>query len=203
MAHHVEAAARVVTAGGWAAASMGVASIVPIGVNWMERGVVSVLGWAIVAVGVLMIVGGAAATVAGWRRRGTPMPSGVRLAATALVLLLMFLALELSDRLVRQDGRVFYWTTFLFPPTLLLYAGLTAAHRWAWRTTQAAAALGVLWFLGFAVIIPFAKLQAHGVDTPWYGRIYMIAVTLLFAAAAAATFRSLSRSDTRNYFDPN
>ena len=88
----------------------------------------------------------------------------------------------------------------MFPPALLLFAGLLAAQRWAWFTFRIAAALAVLWFVGFVVIIPFAPLATDGVPVPWQGRLYMTCVTLAFAAVFAAAFRSLGRPDTRTYF---
>jgi hypothetical protein len=62
------------------------------------------------------------------------------------------------------------------------------------------AALGVLWFLGFLVVVPFAPLQADGVPAPWYGRLYVAGVTLAFAGVFLAAFRALGRCETRNYF---
>jgi hypothetical protein len=63
-----------------------------------------------------------------------------------------------------------------------------------------AAALGVLWFLAFLVVIPIAPLQSNGVPAPWYGRLYAAGVTLAFAGVFAAAFRSLGREETRSYF---
>ena len=99
-----------------------------------------------------------------------------------------FLALELSHRLVRQNGKLFYWMMFLLPPALLLFAGLLAAHRWSWWVARGEAVLGVLWFLGFLVLIPFVPLKADGIPTPRYGRLYMAAVTLAFAGVFFMAF---------------
>src|SRR5262249_47104959 len=140
------------------------------------------------------------AAALGSRRRAGAMPAGVRAAVAANALILTFLALELSDRSVRQDGMLFYWTTFLFPPALLLFGGLVTARPWAWWVARGAAAAGVLWFLGFLAVVPFAPLQSDGVPVPWYGRVYVAGVTLAFAAVLAAAFRALGRPETRTYF---
>ncbi len=167
----------------------------------MERGQLTGIGIAVVSVGCVLIAGGVAAVWAGYRRRRGPvMPGGVRAAVAANVLVLAFCALELSDRLVRQDGRVFYWTTLLFLPALVLFGGLLAARPWAWWAFRVAAALGVLWFLGFVALIPFANLQADGVPAPWYGRMYMAGVSLAFAGVMGGAFWSLGRPETRSYF---
>jgi hypothetical protein len=124
----------------------------------------------------------------------------VRVAVAANVLFLAFFALELSDRLIQRDGKLFYWSTFLLPPALAIFCGLLAAQPWAWWTSRGAAALGVLWFLGFLVVIPFAHLETEGVPVPWQGRIYMACVTIAFAGILASAFWLLGRTDTRNYF---
>ena len=67
-------------------------------------------------------------------------------------------------------------------------------------TSRGAAALGVLWFVGFLAVIPFAHLQAEGVPVPWHGRVYMACVTLAFAGILAGAFWSLGRPETRHYF---
>jgi hypothetical protein len=114
--------------------------------------------------------------------------------------LLAFFALELSDRLVRQEGKIFYWTTFLFLPAGLLFCGVLAAQRWAWWTARGAFALGTLWFLVFLAVIPFAPLQADGVPTPWFGRLYMAGVTMAFASILGYAYWSLGQSEARRYF---
>lgn len=153
----------------------------------------------IVAGGILIACGMTAAVLGVWRR-GAGMPSGVRAAVAASILVLAFLALELSDRAVRQNGKLFYWTTFLLPPALLVFRGLVAARPWSWRIARGTAALGVLWFLGFLTVLPFAPLQANGVPTPGYGRVYMAVVTLVFAGVLAGAYRALGLPDTRSYF---
>ena len=192
--------ARLLLAGGSSAALVGVALVVPVVVAQMETGRLAGLGIGFVAAGCVLVACGSAAVAAGFRRRPAGMPSGVRAAVAANALFLAFLALELSDRSVRQEGRLFYWTTFLLPPALLLFAGLVAARAWSWWVARAAAALGVLWFLGFLAAVPFAPLQADGVPAPWYGRVYVAGVTAAFAAVLAAAFRSLGTPEVRRYF---
>lgn len=193
---------RFLVAGGSLAALMGTALILPVVVARIESGVLSRLGIGVISVGCSLVACGMTAVLASFRQRhGSGMPSGVRAAVAANVLFLAFFALEFSDRLVRQDGRIVYWTTFLFPPALLLFCGLLTARPWAWWTFRGAAALGTLWFLGFVAVIPFASLQGHGgVPVPWQGRVYMACVSLVFAGVLAGAFWSLGRPETRNYF---
>lgn len=193
--------ARCLLAGGSLAALMGVALIPPILVDRLESGRLTALGIGFVAVGCGLIAGGVTAVVAGlWRRVPSGMPSGVRAAVAANALFLAFLALELSDRSIRRDGQLFYWSTFLLPPALAFFCGLLAARPWAWWTARGAAALGVLWFLGFLTVIPFADLQSDGAPVPWHGRVYMAGVTVTLAGILVGAFWSLGRPETRNYF---
>lgn len=193
--------ARYLLAGGLAAILMGAATIVPVVHASLEGDRQDWVALAVIAAGGGLVACGLAAVAAGvWRGGVGEMPSGVRAAAAANALFLAFCSLELSDRLVRQDGKVFYWTTFLFAPALLLFVGLLAARRWAWWVSRAAAAVAVVWFLGFVVVLPFAPLYTDGVPVPWYGRLYMAAVTLAFAGIFTGAFLSLGRSDVRCYF---
>ena len=128
------------------------------------------------------------------------MPSGVRAAVAANILFVAFFCLELSDRLVQRDGNLMYWTTFLLPLGLVLLWGLLTKKPWAWWTFRGVAGLGVVWFLGFLLMIPFAQLQSEGVPTPWYGRLYMAGVTLVFAGVLASAFWNLGLAETRSYF---
>ena len=192
---------RWLLAGGSCILLMGLAMIGPVAAAYAEErpswGVEIPL---LVASGVLCVCGIAAVGLGLWQRRGTSMPGSVRAAVIANILFLAFCALELSDRLVRQEGRIFYWTTVLFLPALILFYGLVSARVWAWWTSRGLAALACLWFVAFIVVIPFAELSAEGVPTPWYGRVYMVCVTLVFAAIAGAAFWSLGRADAREYF---
>ncbi len=193
--------ARFLLPGGLLAVLMGAALIPPVVFAQLESGGQIKLGIAVLSVGCGMVVCGITAVLVGLRqRRGAGMPSGVRAAIAANVLFLAFFALELSDRLVRQDGKILYWTTFLLLPALALFCGLVAARRWAWWISRGAAALGVLWFLAFVAVIPFANLLADGVPAPWYGRVYMACVSLAFAGTLTGAFWSLGRPDTRSYF---
>lgn len=193
--------ARPLLAGGLLTALLGVGLVLPVVAARLEGGAFTGLGLAVGAVGGGLLGCGAAALGAGGlRQRGPALPSGVRAAVAADGLFLAFFALELSDGLVRQDGRLVYWTNFLFPPALVLSYGLLAARRWAWWTSRALAAVGGLWFLGFVVVIPFADLRGPGGPVPWYGRVYMAGVSLVFAGIVAATFWSLGRPEARRYF---
>lgn len=193
--------ARYLLACGCLTMFMGAALMPPVFFASLASDEPRALGIAIVAVGGVLIACGLAAVAWGARHRsGSGLPSGVRMAVAANVLFLAFFALELSDRLIRRDGKLFYWSTFLLPPALVLFYGLLTARRWAWRTSRGAAALGVLWFLGFLALIPFVHLETEGLPVPWQGRLYMSAVTLAFASILAAAFQALGRPETRNYF---
>ena len=192
---------RWLLAGGSCIFLMGLAMMGPVAAAYAEER----LSWGaeipLLAVsGVLCVCGIVAIGLGLWQRRGTSMPGSVRAAIIANILFIAFCALELSDRLVRQEGRIFYWTTISFLPALILFYGLMSARVWAWWVSRGLAALACLWFVAFIVIIPFANLSADGVPTPWYGRLYMAGVTLVFAAIAAAAFWSLGRNDARGYF---
>lgn len=192
---------RYLLACGWLALLMGAGLIPPVLIAAMRSDQPTSLGIAIASIGGLLIVLGIAAILRGARlSTGAALPSGVRMAIAANVLFLAFFALELSDRLIVRDGKVFYWSTFLLPPALVLFYGLIAARPWAWRIARGAAALGVAWFVGFLMLIPFAHLEANGVPTPWQGRLYMAVVTVAFAAILAAAFQALGRPETRRYF---
>lgn len=186
---------------GWLAVLTGAALLPPVLLAVMQSGERTSLGDAVVTVGGLLIVFGLAAVGQGMRRpTGPGLPSGVRTAIAANVLFMAFFTLELSDRLITRNGKVFYWSTFLLPPALAMFYGLLAARPWAWSVSRGAAACGVIWFVGFLALVPFVHLQAEGVPITWQGRVYTAVVTLVFAAALAAAFQALGRPDTRNYF---
>ncbi len=193
--------AGLLLAGGSSAALMGVSLVLPVVAAWLESGGLTGLAIGVVAVGCGMIACGITALVAGARRRrGSSMPSGVRAAVAANVLILAFCGLEFSDRLVRQGGRIVYWNLFLFPPALVLFYGLLSARRWAWWATRGLAAVSVAWFLVFVAVIPFADLRGEGGPVPWHGRVYMVCVSLVFAGILAGAYWSLGRPEARGYF---
>lgn len=179
---------------------IGIALIVPVVAAWFERGGLTAIGIGFLATGCAFIAGGVIAMATGFGQGVTGMPSGVRTAVIVNGLVLAFLALELSDRSVRQDGKLFYWTTFLLVPAVVLYFGLLRARPWSWWIARVVFAMGVVWFLVFLVFVPFAPLQANGVPAPWYGRIYVAGVTIAFAAILGAGFRSLGQHESRSYF---
>lgn len=187
--------------GGSSAVLMGAGLMLPVVRARIESGAFSRVSLGVILAACILVVCGVTAMLAGFRQRsGSPMPSGVRAAVAANALFLAFFALEFSDRLVLQNGDIFYWSTLLFLPALILFCGLLTARLWAWWTFRGVAALGVLWFLGFVVVIPFAKLQSNGVAVPWQGRVYMVCVSLVFAGVLAGAFWSLGRAETRAYF---
>lgn len=192
---------RWLLAGGALCVSMGTALTIPAVTARVETGVFTPLGVAIISIAVALITTGLGALIMGFRqRRSSVIPSGARAALTANILFLAFFALELSDRLMRRDGQLGYWSTYLLLPALALFVGLVTAQSWAWWATRIATALGILWFLAFLALIPFAPLRTEGVPVPWYGRVYMTCVTLAFAGVLSGAFRSLGRPETRSYF---
>lgn len=187
--------------GGSLIALSGLAIFPPVVMARFEQQGLSKMGMAAGAIGFAMIVIGLLLVQRG-RKNATEeaMPSAVRMAVTGIAILAVFFALELCDRLVRQDGRIFYWSTFLLPPVLLLYAGLLARQRWAWWISRGFTGFAMLWFAGFIVVVPFAPLEADGVPAPWYGRVYVAGVSLAFAVIFALAWRSLAKPETRAYF---
>lgn len=193
--------ARWLLAGGASAALIGGGLAVPVIVAHAELR--SPTGHELVLLltaGILGAVGGVAFVVGLWRRRDLSMPSGVRAAVAANVFLLGFCGLELSDRLVRQQGRVVYWTTFLFPFALMTFYGLVAARRWAWWICRLATSLAALWFLAWVPLIPFGDVRGQDGPVPWYGRLFMMGVCMAFALVSAAAFWSLGHPTARAYF---
>jgi hypothetical protein len=155
----------------------------------------------VAALGGMLTVGGTVALVVGVRAgTGERMPSPVRMAVAADVLFLAFFALEVSDGLVRRGGVIHPLSAALFAPTLALLCGLLAARRWAWRIARGAAALAALWFLAFVTVIPFAALRGPSGPTPWYGRVWMVCVSLVLGGILAGGFQSLGRRAARAYF---
>lgn len=195
---------RLVLISGILGVAFGVAVIIPALAGNLNRGLFSGLVGVVVSLGIMLILGGGAAILIARRRPGgVAMPAPVRATVMATILFLAFCMLEFSDGLLRQGGRIFYWTSVLFLPALVLLYGLVSAHRWAWWVTRVAAALAVLWFVAFMVLIPFIDLRADGVSTPLRGRLYMEAVTLVFAGISFYVFRCLGRAEAKNYFANN
>ena len=192
---------RQILVGGVLAAAAGVALLLPAIVEYRDRGFLAGLGILVVSLGVLLILSGVTVIQFGVRRRSdASMPAPVRAAVTANLLFLAFCALEFSDGLIRQGGRVFYWTSVLFLPALVLLYGLVSARRWAWWTARSVTAIFTLWFVAFIAVIPFADLRGSDGPVPWWGRVYMAGVTLLMAGITAYAFRALGRREARSYF---
>jgi hypothetical protein len=195
--------ARLRIVSGLLGVSMGIGGMTPAIVRWLGAGAIDRAGCWVIAVALSLVVCGIAGIVSGFRVRdaeSAALPSAVRAAIVCNVLFLAFCALEASDGLLRQGGRIMYWTTALFAPALVLLYGQVLAQRWAWWVARAVAAIAAVWFLGFIVLIPFANLQSAGQPVPWQGRLYMTAVSLVFASIAIHAFRSLGRTDARKHF---
>jgi hypothetical protein len=192
---------RLLLAGGASSLLVGIGFLVPALVARLEERATSTLGVVVVLLAGSLVLCGAAAILLGFRRsRGVAMPAPVRAVVTGNILFLAFCAMETSDRLLRQEGRIFYWTTFLFVPTLLLLGGVLLAQRWAWWTMRAVTVVFTLWFVGFLGLIPFVDLHGNDGPPPWWGRIYVAGVTLMFASISAYVCHALGRAEARNYF---
>jgi hypothetical protein len=182
--------------------AMGAAWFVPAAAEWLDRGAFERRDYAVVSVGLVLILGGVFAIACGFRslRLGS-MPAPVRAVITANGLFLSFCALEFSDGLLRQGGRVFYWTSVLFLPALVVFCGQVLGKRWAWWVARAVAAFAITWFVGIMLLIPFAELRGSGgIAVPWYGRVYMAGVSLLFASVSAYAFRSLGHAEAKEFY---
>lgn len=182
-------------------AASGAAWLIPAIAARMERGALSLQDCAVASVGLVLILGGVVALCRGFSAlRTASAPPPVRAALMGNGLLIAFCVLEFSDGFLRQNGRVFYWTSVLFLPALLLFYGQVLAQRWAWWTARLLTALFTLWFVAFLLMIPFVQLRGHDGPTPWWGRIYAAAITLAFASVSAYAFRSLGRAESRTYY---
>jgi hypothetical protein len=175
----------------------------PAVVGWLGRGTWQQQEYAAAAVGMVLVLAGLCilgGEFARLRSVSHSIPAPVRAVMAANVLFLAFCALEATDGLVYRGGRILYWTSILFLPALVVLYGQVSAQPWAWWVARILAALAALWFVAFIAIIPFADLRADGVPAPWYGRLYMAGVTLVFASISAYAFHSLGQTDARRYF---
>ncbi len=193
---------RLLTVCGALCMSMGVTCLVPAYFEWSGGVNLAGTGKTVVWLGATLILGGAVSVILGLRKgRGdVRIPGPVRSAIFVNILFLGFCAMEFSDGLLRQGGRVFYWTSVLFLPALMLLFGLVSARRWAWWSARCLAVVFALWCLGFAFLIPFTDLRAQGESVPPWGRVYMICVTLLMGGASVYAFRELGNARALEYF---
>ncbi|MBI3878541.1 MAG: hypothetical protein HY301_00550 [Verrucomicrobia bacterium] len=183
------------------AASSGAAGMLPAITAWQERGTFEWQVGVVFSLALLLLLGGAFAIWRGLRRPPVaPIPAPVRAVIAGNLFFLAFCALETSDRFVRQGGRMTYWTTLLYLPALVLLVGLLRAQRWAWWVARGVTALATLWFVAFLAMVPFVHLTGNGGSVPWWGRIYVAGVTLVFAGISAYAFWSLGRDGAREYF---
>jgi hypothetical protein len=193
--------ARSLLVGGFTAALMGAGMSVPLATAYAESRPMTGISFSLLLFACALIVCGVAAVLGGLRqRRGSSLTSGVRVAVVANSLFLAFCVLESSDGLVRQQGRVFYWTTVLFFPALMILYGLLSARWWAWWSARGLTAVACLLFLVVVGLIPFGDIRGEQGPAPWYGRVYMVCVSLVFAGTAASVYRSLGAAESRRYF---
>ena len=179
----------------------GAAWLIPAIAARMVQGALSLQDCAVASVGLVLILGGVVAICCGFSAlRAAAVPPPVRAAIAGNGLLVAFCVLEFSDGLLRQNGRVFYWTSVLFLPVLALFYGQVLAQRWAWWAARIMTAIITLGFAAFLLVIPFAPLRGNGGPPPWWGRIYVASVTLAFASISAYAFRSLGHAEARTYY---
>jgi hypothetical protein len=179
----------------------GAALLLPVVVEVLREEPLTPLDWCVATVSVLLLFTGLAAAV--WfvtRQPGTPRPPAIRAAVFAAMVFIPCFALEVSDGLVRHDGALHRLSAAMLLPTLVLLDGLLAARRWAWWTSRGLSAVFALWFFGFIALIPFGDIRTAGVPVPWYGRVYMVAVSLALGGILLYAFRSLGRNEARAYF---
>ena len=193
---------RVLPISGLLTVAMGAAWLVPPTVGKLGVSAMDARDYALISVGPVLILSGAFAIWRGFPRlRWLSIPAAARAVLVANGLFVAFCALEFSDGLILRGGRVFYWTSVLFLPALVLFYGQVLAQRWAWWAARIVTALATVWFVGFLMIIPFVHLHGgnlRGGDGG--GRIWAASLTLLFASVSAHAFRSLGREETRRFY---
>ena len=186
---------------GFLAAASGAAWLIPANAARMVNGALSLQDDAVASVGLVLILSGVVAICRGFSAlRAASLPPPVRAALMGNGLLVAFCVLEFSDGFLRQDGRVFYWTSILFLPALLLFYGQVLAQRWAWWAARILTAIIALGFAAFLLAVPFAPLRGNAGPPPWWGRIYVASVTLAFVSISAYAFRSLGLAQARTYY---
>ena len=186
---------------GISVSAMGFAWLVPVIAAWLSRGELDSHGYALASVAPVLIGSGAVCMARGLRNfRLRSIPAPVRAAIAANILFLAFCALELSDGLVRRGGRVFYWTSVLFLPALGVLYGQVLARKWAWWIGRVITGFFTAWFIGFLLLVPFVHLRGDGEAIPWWGRIYVGAVTIIFAGISVYAYSSLGSSEARTFY---
>lgn len=192
---------RAVPFSGLLAVVSGAAWLVPAIAASGGRGHLELHDYAVCLFGPLLILCGAGVVIRSFRDlRLAAMPSAVRVAIAGNGLFAAFCALEFSDGFLRQNGRVFYWTSILFLPVLALFYGQVFGQRWAWWGARIVTAIFSVWFAGFLMMIPFAHLRGNGGAAPWWGKIYAECVTLLFVSSSVWVFRSLGCAEARKFY---
>src|SRR5262245_11771070 len=195
---------RLLLMSGMLSTALGAGSMFPAIVGWLSRGAWMHGEPAAVVVGIVLVLAGLLAIGSQRRRLSSSgrilIPAPVRAVMAANVLFLAFCSLELSDGLLYRGGRILYWTSILFLPALGVLYGHVLAQPWAWWVARTLAAIAAFWFVVFIGLIPFAHLRTDAGPVPWYGRLDMAAVSLVFATIAAYAFCCLGHGATRRYF---
>jgi hypothetical protein len=99
------------TVAGMAAITIALGLLIPVLVDYLDNAKFNVTATVIVLSATAFAVSGGITMWRGRSRRNasfeTPMPKAIRAAITVNILFLAFFALEFSDGLVRQQGRIF------------------------------------------------------------------------------------------------
>lgn len=126
---------RLLLVSGILVAALGVGGTFPAIVGWLARGGMERQVFAVLAIGLALIVCGAGILWSAMGRRHgvtVSIPAPVRAVIAANVGFLAFCALEASDGLLFRGGRILYWTSVLFLPALAVLYGQVMGQSWSW-----------------------------------------------------------------------
>src|SRR4051794_6574870 len=119
---------RIIPVSGLLAMASGAAWLIPALAAWLERGPLGGQDCAIASFGLVLILGGMTAVWWGFRElRLAAIPAPVRASIAGNGLFIAFFMLEFSDGFIRSGRSIFYWTSALFLPALVLFYGQLTA----------------------------------------------------------------------------
>lgn len=179
---------------GVASILVGLGLAVPAIVGWQEQGAMSAARGAVLVAGGLLIAGGGGLFFV--RGRPRSLPASVRGAVLLNSLFLALLALEASDSICRRGGGVAL-SLFVFPLALLLFWGMLAGHRWAWRGVRWGSLVFALLYFGVSVFACVLQpADQRGPKWIWIASVGIILGSLLLVGG----FYALGRPSARRYF---
>jgi hypothetical protein len=116
-------------------------------------------------------------------------------AALVNALFLGLLALEVSDGVSRRGAIAL--SLFFFPPALVLFWGLVAGRRWAWRVVRWGSLLFALLYLGVSAVVCVTRpTDPHGPLWVWIAAVGVALGGLLLVGG----FYALGRPTARRHF---